>query len=280
MPSEETKYRWPKRDLSASTAATRARGELRRVHGTDVEPGHGRPRRHPLRPGQPAPDLACRWNCKAGKCGSCSAEVNGKPRLMCMTRIDDFPLDAADHRRADEDVPAHQGPGHRRLVELRGQQEDPAVQAAQADAPTAPGACSRRTSTASRSSASASSASCARTSATSCATTSTRSASRARASSSASRAWRCIRSTPRTALELLKDERGHRLLQHHQVLHRGLPRAHPHHRQRHHPAEGARRGPTTTTRSRGLAQAAGLLDLKRAGDLTTEPTRREPAGQI
>src|SRR2546422_2040536 len=37
-----------------------------------------------------APDLACRWNCKAGKCGSCSAEVNGKPRLMCMTRMDTF----------------------------------------------------------------------------------------------------------------------------------------------------------------------------------------------
>ncbi|MCS6853082.1 MAG: succinate dehydrogenase/fumarate reductase iron-sulfur subunit [Gemmataceae bacterium] len=36
-----------------------------------------------------APDLACRWNCKAGKCGSCSAEINGRPRLMCMTRLDD-----------------------------------------------------------------------------------------------------------------------------------------------------------------------------------------------
>ena len=34
-----------------------------------------------------AADLAVRWNCKAGKCGSCSAEVNGKPRLMCMTRM-------------------------------------------------------------------------------------------------------------------------------------------------------------------------------------------------
>ncbi len=32
--------------------------------------------------------LACRWNCKAAKCGSCSAEVNGKPRLMCKTRLD------------------------------------------------------------------------------------------------------------------------------------------------------------------------------------------------
>jgi len=37
-----------------------------------------------------APDLAVRWNCKAGKCGSCSAEVNGRPRLMCMTRMDIF----------------------------------------------------------------------------------------------------------------------------------------------------------------------------------------------
>ena len=35
-------------------------------------------------------DLACRWNCKAGKCGSCSAEINGKPRLMCMTRMNEF----------------------------------------------------------------------------------------------------------------------------------------------------------------------------------------------
>jgi succinate dehydrogenase / fumarate reductase iron-sulfur subunit len=40
-----------------------------------------------------APDLALRWNCKAGKCGSCSAEVNGKPRLMCMTRMSELPLD-------------------------------------------------------------------------------------------------------------------------------------------------------------------------------------------
>ena len=39
-----------------------------------------------------APDLACRWNCKAGKCGSCSAEINGKPRLMCMTRMDTLPV--------------------------------------------------------------------------------------------------------------------------------------------------------------------------------------------
>jgi succinate dehydrogenase / fumarate reductase, iron-sulfur subunit len=40
-----------------------------------------------------ANDMACRWNCKAGKCGSCSAEINGKPSLMCMTRLDMIPID-------------------------------------------------------------------------------------------------------------------------------------------------------------------------------------------
>jgi succinate dehydrogenase / fumarate reductase iron-sulfur subunit len=39
-----------------------------------------------------APDLAVRWNCKAGKCGSCSAEINGNPRLMCMTRMSELNL--------------------------------------------------------------------------------------------------------------------------------------------------------------------------------------------
>lgn len=40
-----------------------------------------------------AGDLACRWNCKAGKCGSCSAEINGMPKLMCMSRLSDLPLE-------------------------------------------------------------------------------------------------------------------------------------------------------------------------------------------
>ena len=40
-----------------------------------------------------ANDLAIRWNCKAGKCGSCSAEVNGYPKLMCMTRMSSLPQD-------------------------------------------------------------------------------------------------------------------------------------------------------------------------------------------
>jgi succinate dehydrogenase / fumarate reductase, iron-sulfur subunit len=40
-----------------------------------------------------ANDLAVRWNCKAGRCGSCSAEVNGEPKLMCMTRLNELPLE-------------------------------------------------------------------------------------------------------------------------------------------------------------------------------------------
>lgn len=40
-----------------------------------------------------ATDLAVRWNCKAGKCGSCSAEINGHPRLMCMTQLAHVPTD-------------------------------------------------------------------------------------------------------------------------------------------------------------------------------------------
>ena len=42
-----------------------------------------------------ANDLAVRWNCKAGKCGSCSAEINGHPKLMCMTRMDELPTGEA-----------------------------------------------------------------------------------------------------------------------------------------------------------------------------------------
>ena len=35
-------------------------------------------------------DLAVRWNCKAAKCGSCSAEIQGFPRLMCKTPIAEY----------------------------------------------------------------------------------------------------------------------------------------------------------------------------------------------
>jgi succinate dehydrogenase / fumarate reductase, iron-sulfur subunit len=39
---------------------------------------------------QQATDLAVRWNCKAAHCGSCSAEINGKPQLLCKTRVDAY----------------------------------------------------------------------------------------------------------------------------------------------------------------------------------------------
>ena len=116
-----------------------------------------------------AKDLAVRWNCKAAKCGSCSAEVNGLPRLMCKTRLDHLPRTSRSGRAA-QSVPGDPRPRHRRLLELRGQQADPAVHAEETG-PTPTGRSGRRTSTGCRSSASASSASCARTCATSCATT-------------------------------------------------------------------------------------------------------------
>ena len=112
----------------------------------------------------------------------------------------------ADHRPADEDVPGDQGSGLRRLLELRGQQEDPAVQAARQDADWT--LLRRKRRTGCRSSASASSASCARTSATCCATTRQTDRFGGPASSSASRAWRCIRSTTTDRTDILRDELG------------------------------------------------------------------------
>jgi succinate dehydrogenase / fumarate reductase iron-sulfur subunit len=58
-----------------------------------------------------ATDLAVRWNCKAGKCGSCSAEINGTPRLMCMTRLDELDLS-----RPVTVEPIRAFPHHRDLV--------------------------------------------------------------------------------------------------------------------------------------------------------------------
>jgi len=91
-----------------------------------------------------APDLAVRWNCKAGKCGSCSAEVNGKPSLMCMTRMNTFgeeetitvtPLrafpvirdlvtDVSFNYKKALEIPAFQGPKDLKLGEYRMSQVD------------------------------------------------------------------------------------------------------------------------------------------------------------
>ena len=84
-----------------------------------------------------ANDLAVRWNCKAGKCGSCSAEINGKPKLMCMTRMSLFDPERANHRRADQDVPVDQGPRDRCVLQLRSGARDPGVQDRARRKPTA-----------------------------------------------------------------------------------------------------------------------------------------------
>jgi len=70
----------------------RGQGSLK-DYGTEVTPGMVvLDAIHRIQATQ-ANDLACRWNCKAGRCGSCSAEINGMPRLMCMTRLSELPLD-------------------------------------------------------------------------------------------------------------------------------------------------------------------------------------------
>jgi len=87
-------------------SATRGGGEaLLRVFRGDARGGQEVEYRVPIETGMvvldaihwvqahQAPDLAVRWNCKAARCGSCSAEVNGKPALMCKSRMDSFPAD-------------------------------------------------------------------------------------------------------------------------------------------------------------------------------------------
>ena len=176
-----------------------------------------------------APDLAVRWNCKAGKCGSCSAEINGNPRLMCMTRLSELNLVGAGHGGADARVSADQGSGHRRLVELPRQEGDPEV-------PASPGRCARRHVA--------------------------DGAARRRSRPGVPQVHRVLpvpgrlprparpqqaRGVHRAAVLRLQrrardasarygrphagaqGREGHRLLQHHQMLHEGVPRAHPHH---------------------------------------------------
>ena len=94
--------------------------------------------------GTQMPDLAVRWNCKAGKCGSCSMEINGKPRLACMTRMNSFaddetitvtPLrafpvirdlvtDVSFNYKKAMEVPAFEGPTDLKPGEYRMQQVD------------------------------------------------------------------------------------------------------------------------------------------------------------
>ena len=108
-------------DLAGTTPTAASSATTRSPRG-----GRGRPRRAPPDPGHQAGDLALRWNCKAGRCGSCSAEINGLPRLMCMTRMNELPLDEPITVAPLEDVPDHPRPRHGRVVQLRDGQAGPA----------------------------------------------------------------------------------------------------------------------------------------------------------
>ena len=189
-----------------------------------------------------APDLACRWNCKAGKCGSCSAEINGKPRLMCMTRLNYAAARRAGHRRADAGVPARSrtwSPTCRGTSAVKKR-----IKKFKPRPPDAPDGTWRMAQ---------------------------QDIDRVQEFRKCIECFLCqdvchvLRDHdkhdefigPRffvyaAALEMhpldterpvaeLEGPARHRLLQHHEVLHEGVPGAHPHHRQRDHPAQGARR---------------------------------------
>ena len=137
--------------------------------------------------GHLAPDLAVRWNCKAGKCGSCSAEVNGRPRLTCKTRMDSLPPD-----KPVTILPMKSFPIIKDLVtdvswNFRINKKIPPLRRGRARN----GKSTREMWTAYGSSASASSVFSARTSATFCASTTRSKSSQGRAFLCAWRVWRC-----------------------------------------------------------------------------------------
>ena len=214
-----------------------------------------------------APDLACRWNCKAGKCGSCSMEINGMPRLGCMTRMSTF--------EEDETVtvtPLRTFPVIRDLVtdvsfNYEKARETPAFAP---PAGLAPGEYRMQQVDVERSQEFRKCIECFL-----CQNT----CHVVRDHEENKKAFAGPRFFIRAAeldmhpLDARTDRKeyaqaapGPRLLQHHQVLHRGLPRAHQDHRQRDHPDEGARRRPPV--RPAGLA---------RPQDLPPRPAG-EPAG--
>ena len=58
-----------------------------------------------------APDLAVRWNCKAGKCGSCSAEVNGQPKPMkAFPLVRDLVCDVSWNYEVNKRIQPYQHP--------------------------------------------------------------------------------------------------------------------------------------------------------------------------
>ena len=246
-----------------------AGGELQ-DYDVEVDERHGRARRHPPHPGHPGrrPRRAA-GTARPASAARAAPRSTASRELMCMTRLSDFDADETDHGRPDADLPDHQRPRHRRLLELREgqarsrrstppprdadgkrrmQQEDvervagvPQVHRVlpvpgRLPRPARPRGATRR-----------------------------RSPARASSSALAGLEMHPLDTVDRR--ELTAEQAGLGLLQHHQVLHRGLPRAHPHHRQRDHPAEGAGGGPQL--RPAGVARhKIGIRDKDR--DTRTE----------
>ncbi len=214
------------------------------------------------------PDLACRWNCKAGKCGSCSMEINGMPRLGCMTRMSTF--------TEDETVtvtPLRTFPVIRDLVtdvsfNYEKARETPAFAP---PAGVAPGEYRMQQVDVERSQEFRKCIECFL-----CQNTChvVRDHEENKKAFSGPRYFIRAAELDMHPLDARDDRKeyaqaapGSGLLQHHQVLHRGVPRAHQDHGQRDHPDEGARGRPQV--RPGGLA---GQQDLP-------APPRRRPAGR-
>ena len=190
-----------------------------------------------------AQDLAVRWNCKAGKCGSCSAEINGRPRLMCMTRMSTF---------ADDEVitvtPLRTFPVIRDLVTDVGFNYTKAreVPSFAPPADLAPGEYRMQQVDVERSQEFRKCIECYL-----CQNTChvVRDHEENKPAFAGPRYLMRVAELEMHPLdvadrrETAQDDHGLGLLQHHQVLHRGLPGAHQDHRQRAHPAEGARGRP-------------------------------------
>ena len=216
-----------------------------------------------------AADLAVRWNCKAGKCGSCSAEINGRPRLMCMTRMSTFgedetvtvtPLrtfpvmrdlvtDVSFNYEKAREIPSFTPPKDLQPGDYRMQQED--VNRSQEfrkciECFLCQNVCHV-----------------------------VRDHEENKEAFAGPRylmrrpSCRCTRWTPSTAGHGAGGERP-RPVQHHQVLHRGLPRAHQDHRQRADPDEGARRRPQVRPGRLAGQQALPAIAASALANVTAE----------
>ena len=215
-----------------------------------------------------AGDLAVRWNCKAGKCGSCSAEINGRPRLLCMTRLSDFepgetitvtpvrtfPIirdlvtDVSYNYEKASELPSFAPPprdadGKRRMAQVdveRGQEFRKCIECFLCQ-----NVCHV-----------------------------IRDHEDNKPAFAGPRFFLRYAELDMHPLdthdrrELAQGAAGHRHVQHHQVLHRGLPRGHQDHRQRDHPDEGAR--------GRQEVRPAGLA---RRQDRPPQQGRRRPRGR-